>query len=158
MCNNITIGEGNGNLLQYSCLENPIDRGAGWAAVCEVTQSHNKQHITATTHRGWWGEGNTENSGLAPLTEVWSPPLLNEEDGDSWQLPTPSLVKSLYDRSVYSQKPWLDHWDPKGNSNPKSLFKVTSLSASWPKRCEGKDRKWPELNESQLKPLTSSVP
>ena len=23
-------GEGNGNLLQYSCLENPIDRGAWW--------------------------------------------------------------------------------------------------------------------------------
>ena len=25
---NITDGEGNGNLLQYSCLENPVDRGA----------------------------------------------------------------------------------------------------------------------------------
>ena len=24
-----TLGEGNGNLLQYSCLENPMDRGAG---------------------------------------------------------------------------------------------------------------------------------
>ena len=26
-------GEGNGNLLQYSCLENPMDIGAWWAAV-----------------------------------------------------------------------------------------------------------------------------
>ena len=26
-------GEGNGNPLQYSCLENPIDRGAWWATV-----------------------------------------------------------------------------------------------------------------------------
>ena len=26
-------GEGNGNLLQYSCLENPMDRGAWWATV-----------------------------------------------------------------------------------------------------------------------------
>ena len=26
-------GKGNGNLLQYSCLENPIDRGAGQATV-----------------------------------------------------------------------------------------------------------------------------
>ena len=26
-------GEGNGNPLQYSCLENPRDRGAWWAAV-----------------------------------------------------------------------------------------------------------------------------
>ena len=26
-------GEGNGNPLQYSCLENPMDRGAWWAIV-----------------------------------------------------------------------------------------------------------------------------
>ena len=32
------IGEGNGNPLQCSCLENPRDRGAWWAAVCGVTQ------------------------------------------------------------------------------------------------------------------------
>ena len=31
-------GEGNGNLLQYSCLENPRDRGALWAAVYGVAQ------------------------------------------------------------------------------------------------------------------------
>ena len=29
-------GEGNGNSLQYSCLGNPMDRGAWWAAVNEV--------------------------------------------------------------------------------------------------------------------------
>ena len=33
------IGEGNGNPLQCSCLENPRDRGAWWAAICGVTQS-----------------------------------------------------------------------------------------------------------------------
>ena len=32
-------GEGNGNPLQYSCLENPRDGGAWWAAVYGVTQS-----------------------------------------------------------------------------------------------------------------------
>ena len=32
------IGEGNGNPLQCSCLENPRDGGACWAAVCGVTQ------------------------------------------------------------------------------------------------------------------------
>ena len=32
-------GEGNGNPFQYSCLENPMDRGAGWAAVHGVTKS-----------------------------------------------------------------------------------------------------------------------
>ena len=33
------IGEGNGNPLQYSCLQNPRDRIALWAAVYGVTQS-----------------------------------------------------------------------------------------------------------------------
>ena len=33
------IGEGNGNPLQRSCLENPRDRGAWWAAVYGVAQS-----------------------------------------------------------------------------------------------------------------------
>ena len=30
--------EGTGNPLQYSCLENPMDRGAWWATVHEVTK------------------------------------------------------------------------------------------------------------------------
>ena len=33
------IGEGNGNPLQCSCLENPRDRGAWWASVYRVAQS-----------------------------------------------------------------------------------------------------------------------
>ena len=33
------IGEGDGNPLQYSYLENPRDRGAWWAAIYGVTQS-----------------------------------------------------------------------------------------------------------------------
>ena len=32
-------GEGNGNLFQYSCLENPVDRGAWQAIVHGVTKS-----------------------------------------------------------------------------------------------------------------------
>ena len=32
-------GEGNGYLLQYSCLENPMDRGAWWATVHRVAKS-----------------------------------------------------------------------------------------------------------------------
>ena len=31
--------EGNGNPLQYSCLENPMDRGAWWSTVHGVTKS-----------------------------------------------------------------------------------------------------------------------
>ena len=36
------IGEGNGNPLQYSCLENPRDGGAWWAAIDGVTQSRTR--------------------------------------------------------------------------------------------------------------------
>ena len=36
------IGEGNGNLLQCSCLENPRDGGAWWAAVYVVAQSQTR--------------------------------------------------------------------------------------------------------------------
>ena len=32
-------GRGNGNPLQYSCLENPMDRGAWWAAFHGVPKS-----------------------------------------------------------------------------------------------------------------------
>ena len=35
-------GEGNGNPLQYSCLENPMDRGAWWAPVHGVAESRTK--------------------------------------------------------------------------------------------------------------------
>ena len=35
-------GEGNGNPLQYSCLENPMDRGAWWATVYGVAKSRTR--------------------------------------------------------------------------------------------------------------------
>ena len=37
-------GEGNGNPLQYSCLENSMDRGAWWATVHGVTHTHTQVH------------------------------------------------------------------------------------------------------------------
>ena len=37
----MTSGVGNGNLLQYSCLDNSMNSGAWWATVHEVTKRHN---------------------------------------------------------------------------------------------------------------------
>ena len=36
------IGEGSGNPLQYSCLENPRDRGSWWAAIYGAAQSRTR--------------------------------------------------------------------------------------------------------------------
>ena len=45
------FGEGNGTPLQYSCLENPMDGGAWWAAVHEVTKSQTRlSDVTFTFH------------------------------------------------------------------------------------------------------------
>ena len=48
----VTIyGEGNGTPLQYSCLENPMDRGAWWAAVYGVIKSWTRLNdFTFTFH------------------------------------------------------------------------------------------------------------
>ena len=44
------FGEENGNPLQYSCLENPVDSGAWWADVHGVAQSQTrlKQHSSSS--------------------------------------------------------------------------------------------------------------
>ena len=42
-------GEGNGNPLQYSCLENLLDRGAWWATVHEVAKSRTQLRDFAFT-------------------------------------------------------------------------------------------------------------
>ena len=49
------IGEGNGNPLQCSCLENPRDRGAWWTAVYGVTQSQTRlKWLSSSSRRGLW--------------------------------------------------------------------------------------------------------
>ena len=46
-----SAGEGNGTPLQYSCLENPMDRGAWWAAVHAVAKSRTRlSDFTFTFH------------------------------------------------------------------------------------------------------------
>ena len=47
-----SFGEGNGNPLQYSYLENPVDRGAWWATVHRVTESDTTE-VTWHACRHW---------------------------------------------------------------------------------------------------------
>ena len=47
----VQLGEGNGTPLQYSCLENPMDGGAWWAAVHGVAKSRGRlRDFTFTFH------------------------------------------------------------------------------------------------------------
>ena len=46
-------GEGNGTPLQYSCLENPMDGGAWWAAVHGVTKSRTRLSDFTFTFMHW---------------------------------------------------------------------------------------------------------
>ena len=54
------IGEGNGNPLQCSCLENPRDGGAWWAAIYGVTQSR--------TRLKWLSSSNSSSSSAGALS------------------------------------------------------------------------------------------
>ena len=47
------IGEGNANPLQCSCLENPRDWGAWWAAVYAVTQSRTRLKWLSSSNANW---------------------------------------------------------------------------------------------------------
>ena len=46
----LSPGEGNGTPLQYSCLENPMDGGAWWAAVHGVTKSRTRLSEIGRAH------------------------------------------------------------------------------------------------------------
>ena len=68
------IGEGNGNPLQCSCLENPRDRGAWWAAFYGVVQSWTQlKRLSSSSSRGLkdafgrWREGDRSQGGLKEL-------------------------------------------------------------------------------------------
>ena len=68
------IGEGNGNLLQYSCLENPRDGGAWWAAVYGIAQSRTRLKRLSSSSKGnqpWIFIRKTDDEAEAPI--LWPP-------------------------------------------------------------------------------------
>ena len=65
------IGEGHGNPLQCSCLENPRDRGAWWAAIYGVAQSRTRlKRLSSSSSSGIW-KGACGGCGPAWLLCPW---------------------------------------------------------------------------------------
>ena len=70
-------GEGGGTPLQYSCLENPMDRGAWWAAVQGVAKSLTLlSDFTFTSHFHALEKEMTTHSSVLGLE--------NPRDGGAW--------------------------------------------------------------------------
>ena len=64
------IGEGNGNPLQCSRLENPRDRGAWWAAVSGVAQSRTQlKRLSSSTLKLLFYQPEIFQSAAIPVTE-----------------------------------------------------------------------------------------
>ena len=59
-------GEGNGNPLQYSCLENPRGGRAWWAGVCGVAQSQTRLKQLSSS-RGFANDA----GGKEPVYQCW---------------------------------------------------------------------------------------
>ena len=79
------IGEGNGNPLQCSCLENPRDGEAWWAAVYGVAQSQTRvKWLNSSSSSSSW-----VNEAMFGLC-VWSTCVLMDEKSQFLPLPTPA--------------------------------------------------------------------
>ena len=84
-------GVGNGNLLQYSCLENPMDRGAWQAAGHRVAKSWTwlKQLSTSTRANRCWSSNHftlgTELHHLTPGKNIKISPTYLIETLDPWR-------------------------------------------------------------------------
>ena len=75
-------GEGNGNPLQCSCLENPGDSGAWWAAVYGVAQSRTrlKQLSSSSSSMGFPGGSSVKHlPTMGELQEMWVRSLGQED-------------------------------------------------------------------------------
>ena len=72
----VSMGEGDGTALQYSCLENPMDGGARWAAVHGVAESNMTERLHFHFSLSCTGEGNGNPLQCSCLE--------NPRDGGAW--------------------------------------------------------------------------
>ena len=101
------IGEGNGNPLQCSCLENPRDKGAWWAAVYGVAQSQTRlKRRSSSSHLH-------DIEGILQTMCAWAFHL----SGGLW------LVAWKHSRKIAKTSPWV--------RNPRACFWPCHPPAIW---------------------------
>src|SRR5574341_1531430 len=89
------IGEGNGNELQCSCLENPRDGGAWWAAVYGVSKSRTRLSNFTFTH--WRRKWQPTPVFLPGESQGWGS-LRSEEHTSELQSPTNLVCRLLLEK------------------------------------------------------------
>ena len=117
-------GGGNGNALQYSCLENPMNREAWWAIVHGVAKSQT------------WLSSHTLKVKFGHVTEFWS--LIWEQ---KWWMLLPVLAYKTFTRGspflLFSRlltKCWSSWWSwESGVEIVKALINPSSLVIAWSK-------------------------
>ena len=115
------IGEGNGNLLQCSCLENPRDGGAWWAAIYGVSQSRT------------WLKRLSSSSSRQVISSLWALGFSTMKYGEAPWLPKVQQCSETRPGERPARSPALTRlsrigsylWSRAGNETQKELAVVT---------------------------------
>ena len=113
------IGEGNGNPLQCSCLENPKDRGAWWAAVSGVAQSQTRLKRLSSSSSSSSKIFNTRKQRLTYLLE-----RLGEQRSGKVLAEFSACSTNAGDKS--SPRNLCESQDPLGSSHQYNIFLTPS--------------------------------
>ena len=124
------IGAGNGNPFQCSCLENPRDGGAWWAAIYGVAQSQTRlKQLSSSSmkYRASLVAQTIKNLPAVLDTQVWS--LSQEDPLEKWQ-PTPVFLPEEFhgQRNLMGYSP---SGHKESNTEQLTLMKYTSMFHSY---------------------------
>ena len=125
-------GEGNGNPLQYSCLENPMDRGAWWATVHGVAKSRTRLSdftllLTQMTHQLLEERGSkTSQSSLVGVTQGW---LLIFHSGPQGRNHLSPMAETLDPHRGPALHGWgrVGSWHPQAANSPRCPVSLLSI-------------------------------
>ena len=144
------IGEGNGNPLQYSCLENPRDRRAWWAAISGVAQNQTwLKRLSSSSSR---------NSG----EEVWAECCLMRE-GSSVGYQRQDYVNSLMNEKccchIRKQGCYGCQATTAAPETAKTLSHCSHAnSAPWGDSGWKRTGYWPQIAKTHIKGMMSMTP